>query len=63
MAAMVVKNQSTPVSADPRTEAGSCGRGCGGGGVTNWNRIVMSASEIFPRERSSSGRGQLVPFF
>ncbi len=48
MAAMVVKNQSTPVSADPRTEAGSCGRGCGGGGVTNWNRIVMSAERDLP---------------
>src|SRR5215831_15467405 len=62
-AAIVVKNQSTSEVIDPRTDAGSCGRGCGGGGVTNWNRIVMSASEIFPRDRSSSGSGQLAPFF
>src|ERR1022692_3601957 len=61
-AAMMVKNQSTSESTDPRTEAGSCGRGWGGGGVTNWNRIVMSASVILPRERSSSGSGQLAPF-
>ena len=60
---MVVKNQSTPVSAEPRTDAGSCGRGCGGGGVTNWNRIVMSASVIFPRARSSSGSTHEAPRF
>ena len=56
---MIVKNQSRSENAEPRTDAGSCGRGWGGGGVTNWNRIVMSARVIFPRDRSSSGNTQL----
>ncbi len=45
----------------PRTEAGSCGRGWGGGGVTNWKRTVTSPKVIFPRERSSSSMTQAGP--
>ncbi len=61
---MVVKNQSTSESAPtraPRPAAAAAAAAMGG--VTNWNRIVMSASVIFPRERSSSGSAQLAPFF
>src|SRR5579862_5615609 len=63
IAAMIVKNQSRSEVTEPRTDAGSCGRGCGIGGVTNWKRIVMSARVILPRDRSSSGSSKLAPFF
>ena len=61
---MIVKNQSRSEVSEPRTDAGSCGRGWGGGGVTNWNRIVMSAEGDLPArplvERQHPARAALL---
>ena len=41
----------------------SFGFGCGGGGATNWNRNVTSATVTFPRHCSLSGTCQpTLPF-
>ena len=40
-----------------RTESGSCGRGCGGGGRSSWNSTVVSPTVTLPRARSDSAIG------
>src|SRR4051795_9884144 len=61
-AAVGVKPQSGVAADEPRTEGGNWGLGWGGGGVTNWKRIVMSPTVILPRERSSRSITQLWPW-
>ena len=51
-AAMIVRLQSIWLATPPLTESGSCGRGCTGGGATNWKRNVISPMTIFPRASS-----------
>ena len=42
--------QSRFCISDERTDGGSCGRGCTGGGVTNWNSTVTSPMTTLPRD-------------
>ena len=51
-AAMMVRFQSIWLARPPLTESGSCGRGCTGGGATNWKRNVVSPMTILPRASS-----------
>ena len=44
-AAMIVSVQSIWRARPPFTESGSCGRGCTGGGATNWKRNVVLADD------------------
>ena len=49
-----VNSQSMPAMKPPTTAAGSCGRGCTGGGTTNWKSSVVSPMTTLPREVSFS---------
>ena len=53
-AAMIVRLQSIWLARPPLTESGSCGRGCTGGGATNWKRNVVSPMTTLPRASSVS---------
>ena len=55
--------QSRFCISDERTDGGSCGRGCTGGGVTNWKSTVTSPMTTLPRDRSGSSRCHSSPFF
>ncbi len=53
-AAMIVRFQSIWLATPPLTDSGSCGRGCTGGGATNWKRNVVSPMTTLPRASSVS---------
>ncbi len=52
---MMVVVQSMSLASPDRTETGSCGLGCTGGGATNWKRKVVSPTTTLPRASSLSG--------